>query len=687
MHFAQPSPLLALAFTVGSVLASPHGQAHGPRRRYNDDGITATEDLALITDAPGPPTVQPGIPLLQPSIPTTGVASLDIPPVRQTPSWRSSIPSELPSKDAQPPDPVLTSPLTSTPPNDASVGASVSRSASTTTSIPYLSELMSQLFSQSTNMPAPSANAPYSISSAAASKPELNGTPSKPLVTSRFDTSAPIDGDPENTSPASTPSMLIYSLTLPPYSNGLETSGIVESLTRSSPAEDKDKPPVTVYSYNLPPYTPKVPTYVATSAGTAPLDMTSGAPGGAGGAAPTDRNFLAKGFVDPQKDPVAITSPMVPLYSPACLGNAYGGGYVITPTLSVANTNATGISNIPPAYGFSYKFEPTISPGYGGAVVVVDTKAPVPTGSSHPYAGPFGNDVASHSSKATQSDGANPGNYLPPKDAPTTTSKGFVSTPSGSIHGISSQDSSITSLVPSFNPSYGSSAGAPPFGSGYNDPLTPSQDTWVTNSGYNIPTTAKDPQNTINAAGSPIGSSVKGYDQSSGHPSVLATRVTSIIATTSTTWCPSTAPDHLSIISSILGDVPLSTAITGSEDMTIEHFSDKDAYPMDTSITPSTALAAVTIGGSPSIRIESVRATVLPQDEFQIAAVAFDSTATDMYGTVSAQHLSSKINSTFVLSGDEPGVTPFGGKSTRLTASMLVVFMVVSCVCLLSSYA
>lgn len=695
---------------------------------------------------------------------------------------------------------------------------------------------MSQLFSQSSTTPASSIYAPTVYSGSAASEPIITGTPSKPIAPSRLDTTSPVEGYPENASPpASTPSMLIYSFTLPPYSNGLDTSGIVETWTRSSPAEDKNKPSATVYSYNLPPYTPKIPTYVATSAGTAPLDMTSGAPGSPGGVAPTNRIFLQQGFVDPTKDPVTVTSSIVPVYSPACLGNAYGGGYVITPTLSVANTNATGIAKIPPAYGFSYKFEPTISPGYGGAVVIVDTKAPVPTVSSQPSPDLPSKDVVFSSLRATQTVGANSETHLPLKDASPNMPKDLESTltgslygistpgnlsphatsgytqasggltgslpsakdesinlsgpsfsskdaspvntpyhvpiPTGSIYGTSTQDSSISSMGSGSVQPYRSSAGIPLLdkdrptvnpavpaltpatdtlgmtlsGNGistllpastkssgaYSGPSALSKDIWVTNAGDNIPTTARDSQNT-NVAGTPIFSSGKGSallsettsgvllpnkdasvspegllpasqggylgtnvmisslsvsrNGADGHSTVLATRVKSVIVTTSTTWCPSTAPNHLSIISSILGGVALSTAVTGSGNLANGDMNDKDAYSMDAGVTSSTALGAVTISRSTSTEIDSAVATVLPQGEYQKAAVAFDSTVTDAYGTVSAQHFSSKVNSTLILSSDESGVTPFHGKSARLTASVVMVFAAIFFVCLLSSY-
>ncbi|KAL8846367.1 MAG: hypothetical protein Q9221_008546 [Calogaya cf. arnoldii] len=801
-------------------------------RAIQSYGTTTKDDLNQITNAPGPPTIQPGIPALQPSIPTTGVASLDIPPAQQTSSWRSLTSIPVP-KDPQPSDPALTSPLpsASTPLNLGPISASVSRSASTISSFPYLSELMSQLFSRSSTTPASSIYAPTVASNPAAWEP-------KPAVTSRLDTPSPVEGDPASSSPAaSPPSLLIYSITLPSYSNGLDTSGIVESLTRSSPAEDKDKPSATIYSYNLPPYTPKVPTYVATSAGTAPLDMTSGAPGGPDGAAPTNRNFLPKGFVDPSKDPVTVTSSMVPVYSPACLGNAYGGGYVITPVLSVANANATGIAKVRPAYGFSYKFEPTITPGYGGAVIIVDTKPPAPTMSSQPSAGLPSKDVVYSSSRASQTVGANSGTHLPLKDAPPNVSKDFeptltgsmygtntptnlapygipgstqasgaptgsqlpandepsnlfgpllsskdaspvntkdhVSIPTGSISGTITQGNLIPSLVFESVQPHGSSAGVHSFdkdrptvnpavpastsekdilgmtpswngistpsptsaqsSGAYNGPLVPSKDVWVTNPQDHISTTARDSQNT-NTAGTSIFSSGHGSAQlpeptsggllpskdasvispegflptsnggfssthviissfftpqtgAGGHSSSLATRVNTVIVTTSTTWCPSTAPNHLSIISSILRDVPLSTAVPGSEKLANGEVRDKDAYPTDAGVTSSTALGAVTISRSTSTKIDSVVATLLSQGVFQKAAVAFDSTVADAYGTASAQHLSSKINSTFLLSGDESGAPAFQGKSARLPASVVMVFAVTFFACLLSSYA
>ena len=783
----------------------------------------------MITNAPGPPTIQPGIPALQPSIPTSGIASLDIPPARQTPSWRSLDSSAAPAKDAQPLDPVLTSPSlsASTLPNVEPVSALDSRLAITTNSIPYLSELMSQLFSQSSTMPGSSVYTSNSIPSSAASDPKSTGTWSNPAATSRYNMKSRIEGDPETpTPPASTPSMLIYSLTLPPYSNGFDTAGIVETLTRSSPAEDKDRPAATIYAYNLPAYTPKVPTYVATSAGTAALDMTSGAPGGPGGAAPTDRNFLPKGFVDPIKDPVSLTSSMVPVYSPACLGYAYGGGYVITPTLSVTNPNATGIAKIPPAYGFSYKFEPTVSPSYGGAVIVVDTEAPASTGTSQPITVLVSNIVASPSSRDTQPVGANLGTHLSSKDAfswaskdlvPATTgsmygiaaqgnmsllaemrssqssgasieshppgkdeqmssygpssadSKAHLPTSGRSIYGTSAQDNFISSklsgsvqphghsaAIPSFDKDRPSDKSASPIpttatdvlttlpgnqafttlpvfaksSGAYSIHVTSPQDIWETKFKDNNPTLASTSRNTIiegdqilssellgsaqmseiatglrypykdmsmlspnnplptsigrySDANAPVSSLFISGNSASSYSSVLATRVKSVVVTTSTTWCPSTAPDHLSIMSSILGAVPLSTGIVGSGNLANGDVFVKDAYAKAAGVTSSTALAAVTISRSTSTESESAVAPVLPKDNLHRIAVALDSTINDGQGTVSAQYPSSRVNTTLILPGNESGISSFEGTSVRLTASMSLVFAVISLIYLL----
>ena len=354
-------------------------------RSRSTGGSASSSDLALITDAPGPPMIQPGIPALQPSIPASGVASLSIPPAHQTSSSKSFGTGGLSSATPIPSLSFATTlGVSSSIPTSSSLAPAVvtptSWSSSTTTSIPFLSELMSQLFSQPSTSTVSSISGNVSVSSSATSSPSTVGLPSLPETTADYATppattvSDPKDGLPS----ASMNSMLVYSIQLPPYNGGLDTSGVVETMTASSPAEDTTKQPsATVYSYTLPPYTPKVPTYVATSAGLAPVSMTVGAPGNPTGNIPTTRIFLPQGSVDPSKDvPAVATSSIIPLYSPACLGNAYGGGYVITPTLFAANSNVTGIAKIPPAYGFSYKPEPTQSSAYSAAVIIANTEAP-----------------------------------------------------------------------------------------------------------------------------------------------------------------------------------------------------------------------------------------------------------------------------------------------------------------------
>ncbi|KAL8652960.1 MAG: hypothetical protein Q9210_002385 [Variospora velana] len=259
---------------------------------------------------------------------------------------------------------------------------SVQGSSTAATSIPFLAELMSQLFSLSSVPNAVSSPSTASTSSSALPQPNTAGTPPILGTTAQMPSpSAGLGNDSKGQLPASMKSFLIYSLSIPPYSGGLDTTGIVETMTASSPADDKaPQPSTTVYSYALSPYTPKDPTYVATSARIAPVSMTAGAPGSPTANAPATSMFLQQGFVDPTKDaPRIAASTIIPLYSPACLGNAYGGGYVITPTLSAANSNGTSVAIIPPAYRFTYKLEPTESPSYSAAVVVINTKDPLPT--------------------------------------------------------------------------------------------------------------------------------------------------------------------------------------------------------------------------------------------------------------------------------------------------------------------
>ncbi|KAL8870640.1 MAG: hypothetical protein Q9174_003361 [Haloplaca sp. 1 TL-2023] len=359
---------------------------HGPPGHPN----TPPSDLDLITDSPGPPTIQPGIPAMQPSIPSTGLSDYNIPPARQT----SKAPDKLSTRSAdyQATGTFSASPLNPDPttmPNDAGLGnlPSLSAPSGSASSIPFLSELIAHPSRSQTQSPGGASTAPLNY---AYSQPNGIESQSPQETGSGFPTSTMADKDDSQNQdpPAPIPSTLIYSFTLSPYSGGLETSGIPETMTRSPTVVNKDSLPLaTTYPYKLQPYTPKVPTYVATSAQLAAVTMTAGPSGNPVGNAQTTRIFLSHGFVDPTKGiPSADRSTIVPLYSPACLGNAYGGGYVITPTSSVPHTNATGGVKIPPAYGFTYKSEPTASPDYDAAVIIAGTTGQMPSAGPIPTA-------------------------------------------------------------------------------------------------------------------------------------------------------------------------------------------------------------------------------------------------------------------------------------------------------------
>ena len=351
---------------------------------------TPPSDLDMITDSPGPPTIQPGIPALQPSIPTEGVSSYNIPPARQTSKALDKLSTH--SAGYQATGTFSASPLNPKPTimsNEADLGnlASLSPPTGSASSIPFLSELIAQPSGSLAQSPSGGITASTDY---AYSQPNDIESQSPQETASGFPTSsmAGKDDGQNQDSPTSMPSTLVYSITLPPYSGSLETNGILETMTRSPTAVDKDRlPSATTYSYKLQPFTPKVPTYVATSAQTAAVTMTAGPSGNPVGNAQTTRIFLSHGFVDPTRDtPSVDRSTIVPLYSPACLGNAYGGGYVITPTLSVPHNNATGGVKIPPAYGFTYKSEPTASPYYDAAVVIAGTTRQVSSAGPTPTA-------------------------------------------------------------------------------------------------------------------------------------------------------------------------------------------------------------------------------------------------------------------------------------------------------------
>ncbi|KAL8956574.1 MAG: hypothetical protein Q9183_006274, partial [Haloplaca sp. 2 TL-2023] len=394
MHLIQPTILVASALSIVQLVAAVDDQDRRQHRRYvgyaTDERKDPPSDLDMITDSPGPPTIQPGIPALQPSIPTEGVSSYDIPPAQQT----SKAPDKLSTHSAgyQSTGTFSASPLDPNPTTmsnevDLSNLASFSTPTSSASVIPFLSELMAQPSGSLAQSPSGGITASVDY---AYSQPNESESQSPQETGSGFPTSsmAGKDDGQNQDPPISMPSTLVYSFTLPPYSGGLETNGILETMTLSPTAVDKDRlPSATTYSYKLQPFTPKVPTYVATSARLAAVTMTVGPSGNPVGNAQTTGIFLSKGFVDPTRDiPSVDRSTIVPLYSPACLGNAYGGGYVITPTLSVPHTNATGGVKIPPAYGFTYKSEPTASPYYDAAVFIAGTTSQVSSAGPTPTA-------------------------------------------------------------------------------------------------------------------------------------------------------------------------------------------------------------------------------------------------------------------------------------------------------------
>ena len=173
-------------------------------------------------------------------------------------------------------------------------------------------------------------------------------------------------------------SVTTYSFGLPPYSDASVSTGIIE--TESLPPPDQgslSQLSSTIYSYTIPAFSPKTPTYLATSARTVPLTMTVGISRSPSLAATTTRAFLATASVDPKIGgvPAVVGAPIIPVYSPACLGNAYGGGYVITPSVFVLNSNATATGRVPPGYGFSYKPISSQLTGPNAAVFIVGTSS------------------------------------------------------------------------------------------------------------------------------------------------------------------------------------------------------------------------------------------------------------------------------------------------------------------------
>ncbi|KAI4129373.1 MAG: hypothetical protein LQ341_006574, partial [Variospora aurantia] len=596
-------------------------QGHGARRRFNEDESTTTRDLALITDSPGPPTIQPGIPAIQPSIPTSGVPSLSISPAQQTSSSRVLDKPTTQSAQFDPLDTALipASPSTLSPSTVSHISApagSVQVSSTAATSIPFLAELMSQLFSLSSVPNVLSSPSTASTSSSALPQPNTMGSP--PILGTTAQMSSPSAGlgsDSQDQLPASMNSFLIYSLSIPPYSGGLDTTGIVETMTVSSPADDKaPQPSTTVYSYALPPYTPKDPTYVATSARIAPVSMTAGAPGSPTANAPATNVFLQQGFVDPTKDaPRIAASTIIPLYSPACLGNAYGGGYVITPTLSAANPNGTSLAIIPPAYRFTYKLEPTESPSYSAAVVVMNTKDPLPTRTRSSSSLPTG----SVSIVPTRG-GAQPSDSI---TGIPTASSGEPLAPSGGFHSGSAQsggDGQEDTLKTSFGV---------PAGSAIPGVLTI------------VPTPGKIP----NLSLAPAESSIVAPDKISSMVSALIDGFRS------------TAP--------LSGNAPTAAPQSGTTHSTLS----AAGTSCTTIITITTAKIIFTPTASvlPSIKL---------QNQFHRVAVGFNTTD---------DALSTEFNSTSILPGNGSEIAASQGSSSTSNVSTPLVVAVVVGICLL----
>ncbi|KAI4141474.1 MAG: hypothetical protein L6R39_005312 [Caloplaca ligustica] len=576
----------------------------------------------MITDSPGPPTIQPGIPALQPSIPTSGVASLSIPPMHQTSSSRAIDKPTSPSASSHPPDPAATPLsasilLTSAATAFSAPVSSLSGPDTTTTLIPLLSDLLSQLFSQSSTLTPTSSLSTAPTPSSVISQPLSIVTSPNSWTTSPPATPPAVVGvDPKDALPPSMSSVLVYSLSLPPYSGGLDTSGIAETMTASSPA--KDQPSITVYSYNMPPYTPKIPTYVATSAGLAPVSMTTGAPGNPTGNAPTTRVFLQQGSVDPTKDIPAIgTSTIIPLYSPACLGNAYGGGYVITPTMSTPNTNATGAAVVPPAYGFTYKLEPTQSPAYSAAVIVADTKASLPTIAPLP-----------NLSTAVSSGAPMPGDLQP-----------------------------LVSLTGTRTTSVISTSGLP-------------QDLWPASLGSNGPASASGiPSVTSGTAISGVMTLI---------PTQGAVPYLSLVPAEGTII----APDTMSSIVSALVDgfrstspASLSAPVAISSGMV-----QNAANTVGTSCTTITTLTTSMLVFTPTA---SALASIQPQAQVQRAVATFNATGTGSGVVLSTEHLSSELNGTFTLPGNGSDIHAFQGSASSFNVSSMLIVTIVLGLCVL----
>ncbi|KAL8691674.1 MAG: hypothetical protein Q9218_003149 [Villophora microphyllina] len=708
MYVGQPALLVTFGFSVFRAIAVHHGQGPRQYRRLIDNVSSSQNDLSLITDAPGPPTIQPGIPALQPSIPTSGVASLSIPPAHQTSSSRTS--KHLPSSSANPQ--IFGSTLiqsTSLGSNPAATHATspveTSGSASTgmTTSIPFLSELITQPVSQYSVLSLPT----FTVSTRLGStnpQPSHSGTWSPQGATTAHPTALPAGGgDPKDeVSTASMPSTLVYSFILPPYSGGIDSSGIVETMSLTSSAQDKDHPPsATTYSYSLPPYTPKVPTYVATSVGVAAVSMTTGAPGNPSANAHTTRIFLPHGSVDPTKDvPAIATSPTVPLYSPACLGNAYGGGYVITPTVHVANVNATGVVNLPPAYGFSYKLEPTQQPGYGAAVVIASTEGLTSIGAPLPTTTPAGSVNAVAGAGVVQISETSTVTTCPCEDAPIITStvtEGLITHQSASGQGANA--------LPNSNPAFGSiTSGSADTGSyqatslnqhaaaSPGPSLAPNVLSSITSSVVNGLGHPSHPASAASAtvAGSNLAKdATSSNSRSQGFSSQANSKGPNVVQglqSTGTSNQPSSsgiAVDALGNMASYLRNVLQSTNIPGSGTSGVGISTViQDAVRGDRVV--STASSAAADASSASITVGSPGATHLPQNQYYRAAATLGNTAINTDSAVSTQYLGSQLNGTLRLSGNGTDIVAFQGNSTKITADGMLVVLIILLIILLS---
>ncbi|KAL8923296.1 MAG: hypothetical protein Q9208_004696 [Pyrenodesmia sp. 3 TL-2023] len=538
-------------------------------------------------------------------------------------------------------------------------GSKAGPSSTTTTSIPFLSELMSQLFSQSSSSTL--ANAPFSTttSSSVPAQPTKDRTPSNLGITAQIPTPPAVAGnDPKNEGlTTSMNSVLVYSLSLSPYSGGLDASGTAGTTKAFSPAEAKtQQPSATVYSSNLPPYSPKIPTYVATSARLAPVSMTSGAPGDPSGSAPTDKNFLRQGSVDPTKDvPAIATSTLIPIYSPACLGNAYGGGYVVTPTVSAANPNGTGIAIVHPAYGFTYKLEPTQSPAYSAAVVVADTKAPLPArtplpsasqasggNSAQSLAGP--QPLYSMNTKAPLLTGAS----LP--SASDASSGNSVRTPEGPqpLYTATATPTPVTSEPLIATPSFGSK---PPGSSrltkvsGASPLITGGAITGVLSI---VPTQGSVP----NLSLAPAEGSVVAADQMSSIISGLI--------------------DGFRGTSPLGSGVPLGTPSSG----TASNAGGTDGTSCTTITTWTTSKSVLT----PSAFLLPSTST---QDQLHRAAAAFNTSGAGGIDALAAVHLGSDFNSTLNLAANGSDVAAFEGAAPKVNVTSVLAVTLVIGICFL----